>query len=268
MLGNIVAGGLDLRETARPHLVALREATRETTQIAILDHWQVVYLERMLSSLSVGYMRSRAGAILPAYCTGLGKTLLAFRPEAEVAGVGRDAEVRGADAADDHVGEAPAERSGGRSASAATASTKKSARKASRCVAAPIFNHTGDVVAAISVAGPTERMPRELVGSDVAAAVVAAARAISIDLGAVEEWTCRCVPRRAGGAWRTKVKRVVVGLVVAAFLLPAVLAAQAVTGTIIGVITDTSGAVMPGATVTLTNTGNGLVADGRHRRER
>ena len=84
VLGNIVAGGLDLRETARPHLAALREATRETTQIAILDHWQVVYLERMLSSMSVGYMRSRAGAILPAYCTGLGKTLLAYRPEAEV----------------------------------------------------------------------------------------------------------------------------------------------------------------------------------------
>src|SRR6266852_2316864 len=85
VLGNIVAGGLDLRETAHPHLVALRDATRETTQIAILDHWQVVYLERMLSPLPVGFMRSRAGAILPAYCTGLGKTLLAFRPEAEVA---------------------------------------------------------------------------------------------------------------------------------------------------------------------------------------
>src|SRR6266851_6713096 len=84
VLGNIVAGGLDLRETAHPHLVALRDATRETTQIAILDHWQVVYLERVLSPLPVGFMRSRAGAILPAYCTGLGKTLLAFRPETEV----------------------------------------------------------------------------------------------------------------------------------------------------------------------------------------
>src|SRR5438045_1030621 len=83
VLGNIVAGGLDLRETAHPHLVALRDATRETTQIAILDHWQVVYLERMLSPLPVGFMRSRAGAILPAYCTGLGKALLAFAPEPE-----------------------------------------------------------------------------------------------------------------------------------------------------------------------------------------
>src|SRR5436190_2021955 len=85
VLGNIVAGGLDIRETAHPHLIALRDATRETTQIAILDHWQVVYLERMLSPDPVGFMRSRAGAILPAYCTGLGKTLLAYRPESEVA---------------------------------------------------------------------------------------------------------------------------------------------------------------------------------------
>ena len=76
---------MDLRETAHPHLVALRDATRETTQIAILDHWQVVYLERMLSPLPVGFMRSRAGAILPAYCTGLGKTLLAYMPEDDVA---------------------------------------------------------------------------------------------------------------------------------------------------------------------------------------
>src|SRR5437762_5196421 len=84
VLGNIVAGGLDLRETAHPHLVALRDATRETTQLAILDHWQVVYLDRILGPFPTGFMRSRAGAILPAYCTGLGKTLLAFRPEPEV----------------------------------------------------------------------------------------------------------------------------------------------------------------------------------------
>jgi hypothetical protein len=47
--------------------------------------------------------------------------------------------------------------------------------------------------------------------------------------------------------------------VVSALLLPAVLAAQAVTGTILGAITDSSGAVMPGTTVTLTNTGTGQV---------
>ena len=54
-------------------------------------------------------------------------------------------------------------------------------------------------------------------------------------------------------------KRAVLGLVVVACLVPAGLAAQAVTGTILGSITDSTGAVMPGATVTLTNTGTGLV---------
>jgi DNA-binding IclR family transcriptional regulator len=185
VLGNIVAGGLDLRETAHPHLVALRDSTRETTQIAILDHWQVVYLERMLSPLPAGFMRSRAGAILPAYCTGLGKTLLAFRPDAEVADWAATQRFP-----------------------ALTPRTITSARRLMKdlrgirergygldeeerekgvcCIAAPVRNHTGEVVAAISVAGPRQRMPRELAGSDVASAVVDTANVISIDMGFIE----------------------------------------------------------------------------------
>jgi DNA-binding IclR family transcriptional regulator len=186
VLGNIVAGGLDLRETAHPHLMALRDLTRETTQIGILDHWQVVYLDRMISPEPVGLMRSRAGAILPAYCTGLGKALLAYLPESEV--------------------EAWASK---QKLPALTPKTITSVRrlmkelrlirergfaiddeereKGVRCLGAPIRNHHGDVVAAISVAGPIDRIPSDLVDSDVADAVVAAARAISIDLGAVED---------------------------------------------------------------------------------
>ena len=53
-------------------------------------------------------------------------------------------------------------------------------------------------------------------------------------------------------------KRAVLCLAVA-LLIPVALAAQAVTGTILGVIADSSGSVMPGATVTLTNTGTGQV---------
>ena len=54
-------------------------------------------------------------------------------------------------------------------------------------------------------------------------------------------------------------KRALLGVIVVASLLPVGLAAQAVTGTIIGLITDSTGSVMPGATVTLTNTNTGLV---------
>src|SRR5205085_2988196 len=75
----------------------------------------------------------------------------------------------------------------------------------------------------------------------------------------IHRTTSRSVRHRIAGAWRTKVKRGVLGLVVVACLVPAGLAAQAVTGTILGLITDSTGAVMPGTTVTLTNTGTGLV---------
>jgi DNA-binding IclR family transcriptional regulator len=198
VLGNIVAGGLDLRETAHPHLVALRDTTRETTQIAILDHWQVVYLERVPSPYPSGFMRTRAGAILPAYCTGLGKTLLAYSPEAEV--------------------EAWA---AGQKFPALTPHTITSAKrllkelrvirergyaiddeereKGVKCLAAPVRNHSGGVVAAVSVAGPIDRLPQDLVDSDIAAAVMAAARAISIDLGAVADDNSSIESHRA--AW-------------------------------------------------------------------
>jgi len=186
VLGNIVAGGFDLRETAHPHLVALRDATQETTQIAILDHWQVVYLERMLSPRPVGFMRSRAGAILPAYCTALGKTLLAFRPAGEVETWARKQKFtpltpRTVTSATRLLKELVVIRERGYGLD------EEEREKGVCCVAAPVRNHTGHVVAAISVAGPTHRMPRALESSDVAAAVVAAARAISLDLGAIEE---------------------------------------------------------------------------------
>jgi DNA-binding IclR family transcriptional regulator len=183
MLGNIVAADLDLREVARAHLVALRDATRETTQIAILDHWQVVYLERVPSPQPVGFMRARAGAILPAHCTGLGKTLLAFEPETEVAAWAATQTFapltrHTITSARRLLDELRAIRERGYGVD------EEENELGVRCIAAPVRNHEGRVIAAISAAGPAERMPRTLVGSDAAAAVVRAAQAISSDLGA------------------------------------------------------------------------------------
>jgi DNA-binding IclR family transcriptional regulator len=186
ILGNIVAAGLDLRSRAQPHLERLRDRTGETVHLAVLDAWQVLYLERLQSPHPIGFMRSRIGATVPAYCTGLGKTLLAFMPEATVeswlAGQRLPAMTRhtitsrrrllrelrtirergyGIDEEEHEVGV--------------------------RCVAAPITNHTGEVVAAISIAGPADRLPRPLAGSAMADALVATARAISAELGAVSE---------------------------------------------------------------------------------
>jgi len=183
VLGNIVAADLDLEDVAHPHLVALRDTTRETTHLAILDDWQVVYLERLPSPHPVGFMRSRVGAILPAFCTALGKTLLSHRPEPDVAKWAASQKFRSMTphtitSAKRLLKELRDVRARG------YAVDEEEHELGVRCVAAPVRNHHGEVVAAISVAGPSDRLPRTLAGSDTAKAVVAAAHAISLDFGA------------------------------------------------------------------------------------
>ena len=182
VLGSVAAASLDLRKEARAGLVALRNDTGETAQIAILDSWQVVYLDRIPSQQAVGYMTARAGAILPAYCTGLGKVLLAHRPEGEVATWAATQTFKALTpntitSVERLADEMRAIRERG------YATDEQERETGVRCIAAPIRDHDGDVVAAISVAGPADRMPQQLVGSEMAAKVVAAAQAISFRLG-------------------------------------------------------------------------------------
>jgi len=186
VLGNVVAADLDVREKAHPHLVQLRDLTRETTHVAMLHQWHVVYLDRVPSPQPVGFMQSRAGAILPAHCTALGKTLLAYLPEAEVAGWASTAKF---EALTPYTRTSPAElldelrlvRQRG------YALDEQEHEIGVRCIAAPIRNHRGEVVAAISVAGPEYRMPEDVVDSPMLAQVCASARAISRELGAHED---------------------------------------------------------------------------------
>jgi IclR family acetate operon transcriptional repressor len=183
VLGNIVAATLDLREKAHAHLERLRDATGETVHLAVLERQQVLYLERLQSPHPIGFMRSRVGGIVPAYCTSLGKTLMAFKPADEVERWLRTQTLKPM---------TPATITSARRLSKDLRSIRERGYAVDeqehevgvRCVAAPIVNHAGDVVAAISVAGPADRLPRPLVGSAMAQTVVATARAISTELGA------------------------------------------------------------------------------------
>jgi DNA-binding IclR family transcriptional regulator len=186
VLGNVVAADLDVREKAHPHLVALRDVTRETAHIAVLHQWQVVYLERVPSPQPVGFMQSRAGAILPAHCTALGKTLLAYQPEHEVAAWAATEKFE-ALTPYTHTSAQPLLEELHLIRQRGYALDEQEHEIGVRCIAAPIRNHRGEVVAAISVAGPEYRMPETMTGSPMAEQVCASARAISRELGAFED---------------------------------------------------------------------------------
>jgi DNA-binding IclR family transcriptional regulator len=67
-----------LRDAARPYMNNLREATRQTVHLAILDGSQVVC--DILASPGSPPLPSRVGGGLPAHVTGVGKAMLAFLP--------------------------------------------------------------------------------------------------------------------------------------------------------------------------------------------
>ncbi len=72
-----------LAPVARPHLDALSADVGETVHLAQLDHAQVLYVDKR-NAIEPIEMFSAAGKVGPAYCTGVGKAMLAFLPEDEL----------------------------------------------------------------------------------------------------------------------------------------------------------------------------------------
>jgi IclR family transcriptional regulator, KDG regulon repressor len=67
-----------LAPVARPYLDRLAASVGETVHLAQLDHAQVLYVDKRNATQPVD-MFSQAGRVGPAYCTGVGKAMLAHQ---------------------------------------------------------------------------------------------------------------------------------------------------------------------------------------------
>jgi IclR family pca regulon transcriptional regulator len=82
-LGFSALSSMDLREVAAPHLQRLSDETGHTVNMAVLDGVDIVYIDRCRSSRQGQReidLNLHVGSRLPAYCTSMGKVLLAFLP--------------------------------------------------------------------------------------------------------------------------------------------------------------------------------------------
>lgn len=73
-----------LAPVARPHLDRLSALVGETVHLAQMDNAQVLYVDKRNAAMPVE-MFSQAGKVGPAYCTGVGKAMLAHLDEATLA---------------------------------------------------------------------------------------------------------------------------------------------------------------------------------------
>ena len=147
----------DIRRVALPLLESLRDDIKETVHLAILDNMEVAYLEKLSGLHAIGIMSSRVGGRAPAYCTGVGKILLAYQDPQMVEehfttyGLNRYTETTITDLLD-LMGELDATRKRGYSFDNGEHEHEV------RCIAAPIFDLNGKAVAAVSVSGPYARL--------------------------------------------------------------------------------------------------------------
>ncbi|MDC3415872.1 IclR family transcriptional regulator [Aquibacillus salsiterrae] len=157
-LGSEVSKSFDVRRVALPFLNQLVTETGETAHLAIYDQGEIVYIDKLESPASLR-MYSQIGGRAPAHCTGLGKAILSFQVEKEIDWLIENKGLKQFTPTTLTSKEAlmkaltEVKRAG-------VAFDEEEHEKGIRCAAAPIFNHNNEVVAGISVAGPTTRISK------------------------------------------------------------------------------------------------------------
>ena len=171
---------VEIRRIAYPALQELRNQWNETVNLAILDGADMVFIERMLGTKALG-MRSEVGRREPAHSTGLGKAILSTLSLADVKefiaahGLPAVTPKTITDPEKFYV-ELDRVREQG------YAVDDEENEIGGRCVAVPIFDHTGKAVAAVSISAPTARLPMSDV-PQAGAMVRETAKVISRNLG-------------------------------------------------------------------------------------
>jgi DNA-binding IclR family transcriptional regulator len=181
-LGTKAVSQLDLREQARPFLERVVLETGETVHLCIYDDGEVVYVDKVEPARSVR-LASSVGRRNPAYCTAVGKAIMAYLPEAQIEDAVRKhglhpLTTKTVSTLAEFKTELERIRERGYSID------DEENEEGVSCVGAVVRGFDGDPVAAISVSGPTFRLGKEKVAM-IAQSVIAAAEGLSKELGFV-----------------------------------------------------------------------------------
>ncbi|MFI5606827.1 IclR family transcriptional regulator [Amycolatopsis sp. NPDC051903] len=172
-IGQLAVRRRGLVEAARPSLADLREATRNTVHLAVLEGTEVVYLD-VLRGPDAPDVPSRIGGRFPAHATGVGKAILAFSAEPLVAQV----IAAGLPRLSPRTITAPGllRRQLARVRAEGVSFEREESGVGVVCAASPLLDASGAAVAAISATGWATRMRTERVAPAVRTVALALSR--------------------------------------------------------------------------------------------
>jgi DNA-binding IclR family transcriptional regulator len=179
-LANSYLNSLDLKIEARLCMYELTEATRHTVFLALLHGRDVVYIDKTETFSSLRRF-SIIGTRVPVHCTSLGKALLMDRSQDDLAEffhgydfksltpntvTSRDAFFRSLEAC----------RSRGYTVD------DEEHERGVRCVGAPVYDYAGGIIAAVSLSGLADTIPREKI-PELGNKIMQTAQEISLRMG-------------------------------------------------------------------------------------
>lgn len=154
-LGTLVRQRMNMPNEARPFLFDLRDKTHETVLLAVPAFPNVLYVYNLESPQAVS-VKSELGVMKPAFCTALGRAMLAYQTEDVLKRVFAErllprtprtiveqSALR--DLLTDVIGKG-------------YAIDDEESEAGMRCIAAPVWNAADEVIGAVGVAGPVQRL--------------------------------------------------------------------------------------------------------------
>jgi IclR family KDG regulon transcriptional repressor len=179
-LSQVLLSTTDFRIEARRVMESLIARFGETVHLATLENGQVIYVDKLQGTRAIQVAVTGVGYRLPAHCSGVGKVILADRPWEEVQHILKR---RGMPAytsktitsSEDLHQELEWVSAQG------FAFDQEEAVEELCCVAAPIRDHSGEVVAAMSLSVPAYRFQQNK--DQYRLAIVGAGKQISENLG-------------------------------------------------------------------------------------
>ena len=155
-LGSIVLANMDLHREARPFVDALTRQSGQAVHLAVFDGQRAIVIHRADAAPDKGQPVALIEQA-PVHCTSVGKAILAFQPDAVVgrviaAGLVRFTEVTITDGAALRRDLALVRTRG-------YALDDGEHQPGLRCIGAPVRDQGGRVIAAVSITGPSWRLP-------------------------------------------------------------------------------------------------------------